>query len=115
MKRLVFVGDSHDVLAEFPEPVKQHVGFALYQAQMGGKHVDAKPLRHLGSGILEVVSDHRGDTFRTVYTVRLAKAVYVLHAFQEKSKHGIATPQSEIELVKKRLQCAMEIDRGMEE
>lgn len=114
MKRLVFVGDSYQALDEFPEPVKRHVGFALYQAQMSGKHVDAKPLRNLGAGILEVVSDHRGDTYRTVYTVRLEKAVYVLHAFQKKSKHGIATPQSVIDLVKKRLQRAIEIDWELE-
>lgn len=67
---------------------------------MGGKHIDAKPLRNIGAGVLEVVSDHRGDTFRTVYTVKLEKAVYVLHAFQKKSKHGIATPKRVMELVK---------------
>ena len=63
---------------------------------------------------MEVVSDHRGDTFRTIYTVKLKKAVYVLHVFQKKSKHGIATPQSELELVKQRLMRAMEIDRELE-
>jgi phage-related protein len=81
---------------------------------MGAKHVDAKPLKHLGGGILEVVSDHRGDTFRIIYTVRLENAVYVLHAFQKKSKQGIATPKSELELVKQRLQRAIEIDRQLE-
>ena len=61
MKPLIFVADSHRVLAEFPKAVRQQVGFALYQAQMGGKHMDAKPLKKLGAGVLEVVSDHRGD------------------------------------------------------
>jgi phage-related protein len=115
MKRLIFVADSHRALAEFPESVQRHIGFALYQAQMGEKHVDAKPLKKIGSGVLEVVSDLRGDTFRTVYTVKLERAVYVLHAFQKKSKHGIATPQSVMELVKQRLKCAIEIDRELEE
>ena len=74
----------------------------------------AKAWNSSASGVLEVVSDHRGDTFRTVYTVRLEKAVYVLHAFQKKSKHGIATPNSEIELVKQRLRRAIEIERERE-
>jgi phage-related protein len=65
--------DSHRILSAFPDPVQRHVGFALYQAQMGNKHPDAKPLKHVASGTLEVVSDHRGDTFRTVYTVKLEK------------------------------------------
>jgi phage-related protein len=114
MKRLIFVGDSHRVLSSFPDPVLRHVGFALYQAQMGGKHIDTKPLRNVASGTLEVVSDYRGDTFRTVYTVRLEKAMYVLHAFQKKSRHGIATPMAEIEMVKDRLRRAIEIDRELE-
>jgi phage-related protein len=114
MKQLVFVADSHSVLEEFPEAVQRHVGYALYLAQIGSKHVDTKPLKRIAGGVLEVVSDHRGDTFRTIYTVRLERAVYVLHAFQKKSKHGIATPQAEIQLVKKRLQRALEIDRELE-
>jgi phage-related protein len=81
---------------------------------MGAKHVDAKPLKHHGGGILEVVSDHRGDTFRIIYTVRLENAVYVLHAFQKKSKQGIAAPKGEVELVKQRMQRALEIDRELE-
>ncbi|ABF42587.1 protein of unknown function DUF891 [Candidatus Koribacter versatilis Ellin345] len=81
---------------------------------MGGKHIDAKPLRGLSPGVMEVVSDHHGDTFRAVYTVRLANAVYVLHAFQKKSKRGIATPQAEVELIKMRLRRAIEIDKQEE-
>ncbi len=114
MKDLLFVGDSHRILCEFPEPVQRHVGFALYEAQIGNKHPDAKPLKNCAGGVLEVVSDHRGDTFRTVYTVRLEHAVYVLHAFQKKSKHGIATPKSEIDIVKQRLLRAIEIDKERE-
>jgi phage-related protein len=112
MKPLIFIGDSRRALAEFPKGVQQQVGFALYQAQMGGKHVDAKPLK--GVGVLEVVTDHRGDTFRTVYTAKLERAVYVLHAFQKKSKHGIATPKSVMDIVKQRLQRAIEIDQEQE-
>lgn len=114
MKDLLFVGDSHRILSAFPEPVQRQVGFALYQAQMGNKHPDAKPLNCFAGGILEVVSDHRGDAFRTIYTVRLEHAVYVLHAFQKKAKRGVATPKSEIDLVKQRLRRAIEIDRERE-
>jgi phage-related protein len=114
MKDLLFVGDSHRVLSQFPEPVQRHVGFAPYLAQLGNKHPDAKPLRGFPGGVLEVVSDNRGDTFRTVYTVRLESAVYILHAFQKKSKQGIATPKSEIDLVKQMLRRAIEIESEWE-
>jgi len=86
--------------------VQDHIGFALYQAQIGLKHRDAKPLTGLGAGVLEVVSRFDTDTFRAVYTVRFPKAVYVLHAFQKKSKRGIATPRLEIERVRDRLRVA---------
>ena len=84
------------------------MGFAIYQAQIGRKHRDAKPLTGLGSGVLEVVSHFVDDTYRTVYTVRFKAAVYVLHAFQKKAKKGIATPKQEIDLVKHRLRTAAE-------
>ena len=114
MKPLIFIADSRGALARFPRAVQQHIGFALYQAQIGDKHIDAKPLKNVGAGVLEVVSDHQGNTFRTVYTVKLAKAVYVLPAFQKKSKHGTATPKSVMDLVKQRLQRAFEIDWELE-
>jgi phage-related protein len=108
-KPLIWIGDSRERVKGFPDAVRSEIGVALYQAQLGGKHASAKPMRDIGSGILEVVSDHRGDTFRSVYTVRLAGRVYVLHAFQKKSKTGVATPKPEIELVKQRLKRALEI------
>ena len=111
MRPLIFVADSRRRILDFPEAVRRQIGFALYQAQMGGKHIDAKPLKNFGPGVLEVVSDHDGDTFRTVYTVRLRAAVYVLHAFQKKSKHGIATPKAVMDVVAQRLRRAVEIDK----
>lgn len=113
-KNLVFVGDSHRVLRGFPDPVQRHVGFALYQAQIGNKHPDPKLLKGFSGGVLEVISDVSGATFRTVYTVRLEKAVYVLHAFQKKSKRGISTPKAEIALIKQRLQRAIAIEQESE-
>ena len=90
------------------------MGYAIYLAQRGGKHVSAKPLKGLGSAVLEVVSDHRGDTFRSVYTVRFGRSRFVLHAFQKKSKSGIATPKADIELIKQRLKQAIEISKKKE-
>lgn len=83
------------------------MGFALRQAQRGGKHMDAKPLKGFGgSGVLEIVEDHDGSKYRAVYTVKLAGVVYVLHAFQKKSKKGIKTPRHELDLVRRRLKIA---------
>lgn len=92
----------------FPEGVKDEIGSALSVAQFGGKHPKAKPWKGEGSGVLEVVEDHRGDTFRAVYTVRFHEAVYVLHAFQKKSTRGIKTAQRDVELVSDRLRLARE-------
>jgi phage-related protein len=94
-------------LKEFPRPVQRAVGLALFAAQLGEMPPDAKPLKGFGgAGVLELVEDHRGDTYRAVYTVRFALRIYVLHVFQKKSKHGIATPQKEIELIRARLKWA---------
>lgn len=83
------------------------MGYALYLAQCGQKHVAAKPLKGLGSGVLEVVSDHRGETFRAVYAVRSAEQVVVLHAFQKKSKRGSATPKTDMDLITQRQKQAV--------
>jgi phage-related protein len=106
-KTLLWVGSSREDLSSFPEEVKYRVGFALHLAQTGRKHPHAKPLKgYKGAGVLEVCEDHAGDTYRAVYTVRFAELVYVLHAFQKKAKHGIATPARELELVAQRLMMA---------
>jgi phage-related protein len=85
--------------------VRQKVGFALYFAQYGQKHESAKPLRAFGgAGVIEVVEDYDRGTYRAVYTVRFSEAVYVLHVFQKQSKHGIATPKRDLELIRARLQ-----------
>jgi len=114
LKPVVWLGDSLRVLKSFPTTVQDEVGYALFLGQRGGKHVSANPLRGIGSGVLEIVSDHRGDTFRAVYTVRLADRVFVLHAFQKKSKRGIATPLAEIALIKRRLKQAVELGEAKE-
>ncbi len=111
LKPVVWLGDSLRELRSFPGIVQDEMGYAIYLAQCGQKHVSAKPLKGMGSGVLEVVSDDRGDTFRSVYTVRFAARVFVLHAFQKKSKGGIATPKADVELIKQRLKQAVEISK----
>jgi phage-related protein len=109
IKAVVWIGSTRTDLGSFPEDVKDAIGYALYIAQRGGKHAKTKPLRGFGgAGILEIIEDHAGDTYRAVYTVRLTARIYVLHVFQKKSKAGIKTPKPEIELVKSRLKRAEE-------
>jgi phage-related protein len=106
-KPVRWVGSSKDNLSDFPQEVRRRVGGALWDAQRGLKAPYAKPLRGFGgTGVLEVVDDYDGDTYRAVYTVRFAGIVYVLHAFQKKSKRGIATPNAELDLIKQRLKRA---------
>ena len=93
---------------QFPLPVQKDMGVALFVVQLGGSPPSAKPWKGLGPGIYEIIEDHRGDTYRAVYTVRFADAVYVLHAFQKKSKAGIKTPRLDVELVERRLKAVLE-------
>ena len=103
---LYWVGSSKRDLLAFPGAVKDSIGTALSVAQFGGKHPAAKPWKGEGPGVLEVVEDHDGDTYRAVYTVRFAQAVYVLHCFQKKSHKGAQTPKPDVELVSHRLRLA---------
>ena len=107
VKPVSWITSSYKDFREFPDPVQDAMGYALYQAQIGLKHGSAKPLKGFGgAGVLEIVADHVGDTFRAVYTVKFATAVYVLHAFQKKSKSGIKTPTEDLELIRRRLKAA---------
>lgn len=114
-KPLYWVGSSKKDLQCLPEGVQQTVGFALHLAQSGGRHLQSKVLRGFsGAGVLEVVEDHDGNTYRAVYTVRLGVAVYVLHCFQKKSTAGIKTPQTDIALVRNRLKLAQAHSEGIQ-
>ncbi len=106
LKQVQWVGSSKADLKRFPDAVQDRFGFAIYQAQAGLRHRDAKPLRGFGSGVLEIVTRHDRDAYRAVYTVRFESAVYVLHAFQKKARRGIATPKKELDLVRRRLRDA---------
>ncbi|BEV44806.1 type II toxin-antitoxin system RelE/ParE family toxin [Afipia carboxidovorans] len=82
-------------------------GYAIFVAESGGRHPDAKPLHGFGgAGVLEVVEDSDGDTYRAVYTVKFGNTVYVLHAFKKKSKVGYKTPPRDLEIITKRLKDA---------
>ena len=100
---LFWVGSSKEELLAFQEPVQDEIGTALSVAQFGGKHPSAKLWRGEGPRVFEVVEDHRGNTYRAVYTVRFEGAVYVLHAFQKKSPTGIRTSKRDVELIARRL------------
>jgi phage-related protein len=106
LRPLLWLGSSRRDYREFPPQVQDSLGFALYLGQTGQHPPSAKPLKGLGSGIIELRQDFDGDTFRAVYTVRFRKAIYVLHAFKKKSKYGIKTPQSDIDLIRRRLKAA---------
>lgn len=109
IKSIVWIGSSRGDLKSFPAEVKDVMGYALYQAQVGLKAPTAKPLRGFGgASVLEIVEDHQTDTYRAVYTVKFSELLYVLHAFQKKSKKGIATPKLDIDLIKRRLRAAEE-------
>jgi phage-related protein len=113
LKSLRWVGSSKKDLLTMPEDVIDVFGFALHLAQMGKKHDQAKPLKGFGgASVLEVVEDHMGDTYRAVYTVKIAEKVYVLHCFQKKSTKGIETPKHEIDLIRERLKAAQAHAKG---
>lgn len=98
-------------MRSMPPAVKRVFGLALFAVQCGETPPIAKPLKGFGgAGVLELVEDHRGGTYRAVYTVRFVSAIYVLHVFQKKSKHGRQTPQEDVALIKRRLRQAEEID-----
>ena len=110
MRNVIWVGDSHEQVRSFPKPARRIVGQALNAAQSGLKHINAKPLRGVASGVLEVAARYNTNTYRAVYTVKLGENIYVLHAFQKKSTRGIRTPKKEIDLIKRRLTIARQME-----
>jgi phage-related protein len=107
LKPIRWIGSSLKDLKSFPAKVRSDVGFALYAAQNGEMDPSAKPMKGFGgASVIEIVAPFFGDTWRAVYTVRFQEVVYVLHAFQKKSKSGIATPMKELDLIRQRLATA---------
>lgn len=112
-KPLVWVASCKKDLLSFPPDVRDVMGYALDLAQRGAKHPDAKPMKGFGSGVLEVIDDYDGETYRAVYTVRYEGVVYAVHAFQKKSKKAAETPKAELNKIETRLK-AIEAQRQKE-
>ena len=111
-KPVIWVGSSRKDLKAFPQRVRADIGQALYTAQMGETDPAAKPLKGFGgTKVMEIVERHDRNSYRAVYTAQFAGRIYVLHAFQKKSKSGIATPQRDIELIRRRLAEAQRHNR----
>lgn len=106
IKALRWIASARKDYREFPEEVQDSFGFELFLAQTGQHPPSAKPLKGFGSGVVELIEDHDGDTYRAVYTVRFETAIYVLHSFKKKSKRGVKTPQGDVELIRRRLRDA---------
>jgi phage-related protein len=103
LKKLTWLADSRSNVKSFPAGVQDDIGFALYAAQLGEMSAKAKSLHGLGAGVMEIAAHDASGTYRAVYTVSIGDSIYVIHAFQKKSKAGIATPKSEIDLIRQRL------------
>jgi phage-related protein len=107
VKKLIWIGSSYEDLKEFPQSVRNAVGYALYFAQTGKKHPHTKVLSGMGNAsVIEIRENDVSGTYRLIYTVEIEEHVFVLHAFQKKSKSGIATPKKELELIKNRIKEA---------
>jgi phage-related protein len=115
MRPLFWVGSSKRDYCEFPGKVQDNLGFELFLAQTGQHPPSAKPFKGLGSGVLELAEDYDGGTYRAVYAVCFKEAIYVLHAFQKKSKRGIATPKKEVDLIRSRLRDATNYHASLKE
>jgi phage-related protein len=113
---LAWLGSSKKDLMALPLEVRKFFGHALDFAQRGDRHDAAKVLKGFGgAGVLEVVEDDQGGTYRAVYTVKFKAAVFVLHVFQKKSKSGIATPKPDLDIIRDRLKVAEQLAREMKD
>ena len=115
LRETVWIGDSKARLKEFPQSVQKDIGDALFIVQAGSMSPAAKPFKGVGSGVFEIRADYRTDTYRAVYAVKIGERVYVLHCFQKKSKRGIKTPKKEVDLIKRRLKMAQELEKNYEQ
>lgn len=107
LRRLDWIASSRKDMRELPEDVQDSLGFQLYLAQLGQMPPRAKPMRGFhGAGVVEIIDNSDGDTYRAIYTVRVEESIYVLHCFQKKSKRGISTPRQEIDFIRSRLALA---------
>jgi phage-related protein len=112
LKPIRWMASTKEDISNSPDAVKDAIGYALYEVQCGQKPATAKPLKGFGgAGVLEIVEDFDGDTWRAVYTVEIAGVIYVLDFFQKKAKKGISTPKHIIERLRRRRRDAMALER----
>ena len=109
IRPLAWLGDSRKQVRSFPPEVRKSIGAALYDAQKGEKAPTAKPFRSIGSRVFEIAPRFGKDAYRAVYAVQIGRRIYVLHAFQKKSKHGIKTPRQDLEVIEKRYRQALKM------
>lgn len=112
-RNVQWIGDSKERLQAFPDSVRKDIGHALYRVQIGETPPSAKPMKGIESGVFELVDTYATDTYRVVYTVKIGRSMYVLHCFQKKSKRGIRTPKQDIDLIKRRLRRAKEMEKEL--
>ena len=115
LRDAIWVGDSKAQLKAFPQSVQKDIGDALFIAQAGSLSPAAKPFKGVGSGVFEIRADSRTDTYRAVYAVKIGERVYVLHCFQKKSRRGIKTAKKDVDLIKRRLRMAQELEKNYEQ
>ena len=111
IRPVTWLGDSRRQVRTFPVEVRKSIGVALYDAQRGEKAPTAKPFRGIGSGVFEIALRFDKDAYRAVYTVQIGKRIYVLHAFQKKSKHGIKTPRQDVDIIEQRYRQALKMEK----
>lgn len=109
LRAVVWMGDAKKNLQEFPMGARKLIGDELQLLQFGGMPRDTKPFKGVGSGVLEIAVRYDKDAYRTVVAVQLGTKLYVLHAFQKKSKRGVETPKRDVELIKQRYREAKEL------
>jgi phage-related protein len=109
-RSVAWLGDSRKQIKSFPPEVRRTIGSALYDAQKGEKAPIAKPFKGVGRGVFEIALRFDSDAYRTVYAVQIGRRVYVLHAFLKKSRHGIATPKPDVDLIKQRYRQAVNLE-----
>jgi len=115
MRPVVWLGNSRRNIQAFPPDARRIIGGELQLMQYGGMPKDAKPFRGIGSGVIEIAIRHDGEAYRTVVALQLGRNIYVLHAFQKKSKKGIATPKQDVDLIKQRYKEAKELAEDEQE
>jgi phage-related protein len=114
LRPVVWLGNSKESIRDFPEGAQKLLGDELQLIQFGGIPKDAKPFHGVGSGVLEIALRYASDAYRVVVAVQIAERIYVLHAFQKKSKKGVETPKRHVEVIKRRYKEALELERGHE-